>query len=56
MAKKSIKAQRRGVIVHQYENIEIVEVDGIKRVRHKKTGEIIPMRNGKRLKRTGNKW
>lgn len=49
MTKKNIEAQRRGAIVHVYKNIEIVEIDGIKRVRHKKTGEVMPMRNRKRM-------
>ena len=49
LTKKNIEAQRRGAIVHIYENIEIVEIDGIKRVRHKKTGEVMPMRNRKRM-------
>ena len=49
LTKKNIEAQRRGAIVHVYENIEIIEVDGIKRVRHKKTGAVMPMRNRKRM-------
>ena len=56
MTKKNIEAQRRGAIVHVYENIEIVEIDGIKRVRHKKTGEVMPMRSRKRMIRGVNKW
>ena len=56
MAKKNIEAQRRGAIVHVYENIEIIEIDGIKRVRHKKTEEVMPMRNRKRMARGVNKW
>lgn len=55
LTKKNIEAQRRGAIVHVYENIEIVEIDGIKRVRHKKTGEVMPMRNRKRMIRGINK-
>ena len=51
LTKKNIEAQRRGAIVHIYENIEIVEIDGIKRVRHKKTGAVMPMRNRKRITR-----
>ena len=51
MTKKNIEAQRRGAIVHVYKNIEIVEIDGIKRVRHKKTGAVMPMRNRKRMAR-----
>ena len=51
LTKKNIEAQRRGAIVHVYENIEIVEIDGTKRVRHKKTGEVMPMRNRKRMAR-----
>ena len=51
LTKKNIEAQRRGAIVHVYKNIEIVEIDGIKRVRHKKTGEVMPMRNRKRMAR-----
>ena len=51
MTKKNIEAQRRGAIVHVYKNIEIVEIDGIKRVRHKKTGEVMPMRSRKRMAR-----
>ena len=51
MTKKNIEAQRRGAIVHVYKNIEIIEIDGIKRVRHKKTGEVMPMRNRKRMTR-----
>ena len=49
MTNKNIEAQRRGAIVHVYKNIEIVEIDGIKRVRHKKTGAVMPMRNRKRM-------
>ena len=49
MTKKNIEAQKRGAIVHVYKNIEIIEIDGIKRVRHKKTGEVMPMRNRKRM-------
>ena len=56
LAKKNIEAQRRGAIVHVYENIEIIEIDGIKRVRHKKTEEVMPMRNRKRMARGVNKW
>ena len=51
LTKKNIEAQRRGAIVHIYENIEIVEIDGIKRVRHKKTGAVMPMRSRKRMAR-----
>ena len=51
MTKKNIEAQRLGAIVHVYKNIEIVEIDGIKRVRHKKTGELMPMRSRKRMAR-----
>ena len=49
LTKKNIEAQRRGAIVHVYENIEIIEIDGIKRVRHKETGAVMPMRNRKRM-------
>ena len=49
LTKNNIEAQRRGAIVHVYKNIEIVEIDGIKRVRHKKTGAVMPMRNRKRM-------
>lgn len=56
MTKKNIEAQRRGAIVHIYENIEIVEIDGVKRVQHKKTGEVMPMQSSKRRRRSVNKW
>ena len=40
---------------HQYANIELVEVDGILRVRKKSTKEIMPMSLGLSAKRTYRK-
>ena len=40
---------------HQYANIELVEVDGILRVRKKSTQEIMPMSLGLTAKRTYRK-
>lgn len=35
----------------EYENIEIIEVGGVRRVRCKKTGEVVPMSDGVRKAR-----
>ena len=40
---------------HQYVNIELVEIDGILRVRKKSTQEIMPMSLGLSAKRTYRK-
>jgi len=40
---------------HQYANIELVEIDGILRVRKKSTQEIMPMSLGLTAKRTYRK-
>lgn len=40
---------------HEYKNIELVEIDGILRVRKKSTQEIMPMSLGLDAKRTYRK-
>ncbi|WP_373786504.1 hypothetical protein [Jeotgalibaca porci] len=40
---------------HQYANIELIEIDGILRVRKKSTKEIMPMSLGLTAKRTYRK-
>jgi len=40
---------------HEYKNIELVEIDGILRVRKKSTQEIMPMSLGLTAKRTYRK-
>ena len=40
---------------HEYKNIELVEIDGILRVRKKSTQEIMPMSLGLSAKRTYRK-
>ena len=43
------------MVAHEYKNIELVEVDGILRVRKKSTQEIMPMSLGVTAKRTYRK-
>lgn len=40
---------------HEYKNIELVEIDGILRVRKKSTKEVMPMSLGLTAKRTYRK-
>ena len=43
------------MVAHEYKNIELVEVDGILRVRKKSTKELMPMSLGLTAKRTYRK-
>ena len=43
------------MVSHEYKNIELVEVDGILRVRKKSTKELMPMSLGLTAKRTYRK-
>ena len=52
MTNKSISNQQFGAVTYAYDNIEIVELDGKKRVRNKNTGEIMPMQERYRKSRS----
>ena len=51
MTDKSISNQQLGAVTYAYNNIEIVEINGKKRVRNKNTGEIMPMQESYRKSR-----
>ena len=52
MTDKSISSQQLGAVTYAYNNIEIVELGGKKRVRNKNTGEIMPMQESYRKSRS----
>ena len=56
MTDKSVNSQKLGAVTYAYNNIEIVEIAGKKRVRNKNTGEIMPMQESYRKSRSIYKW
>ena len=47
----NLDSQIQGAKYYNYEKIEIVEIDGVKRVRRKKDNEVLPMSEGIRTAR-----
>ena len=47
----NLDRQIQGAKFYDYQNIEIVEIDGVKRVRRKKDNEVLPMTEGIRTAR-----
>lgn len=46
-----LNQQILGAKFYDYQNVEIVEIDGVKRVRRKKDNEVLPMTEGIRTAR-----
>lgn len=47
----NLDSQIQGAKYYDYQNVEIVEIDGVKRVRRKKDNEVLPMTEGIRKAR-----